>query len=486
MSSRKQLLIEYALAVAAVAAATLVRLSLDPWLGDRPIVALYFAAVAVAIWIGGLGPATAASVLGYLLSHLLFVEPRGQLTLADWEDFFGIVVYLSSCAVIIALGEVLRRARTKAKYEHDSLELALKAANMNTFDIDLNGKEAWRSENAANFYGLVSMDRSREAFLGNLHPDDRKKHLDAIEESRASGKEFSSRYRFIRPLDKRLMRVEARGRVIRDKAGRARMIGAAVDVTRRVSLEQQLAEHARALAEANQRKSQFIATLAHELRNPLAPIKNCIALMGDSRTDERSRKSALQIMKRQTEAIERLVEDLLEVSRIEQGKITLRPGRVDMAGIIQKATELSMPHVEAKSQHLSVQLPGEPLFVNADEGRMIQVLSNLLNNGSKFTAAGGSISITGSKDTGAAVISVKDDGAGIAPQDLKSVFEVFFQAGGAANQANPGLGLGLSLSRGLVELHGGTLEAKSEGPGKGSEFIVRLPLAEPDQPSARP
>ena len=478
MKTLKERFLGYLIAIAAVAAAALLGLIFDPWLGGESNLVIQLGAIALAVWAGGAAPALLAVVLGYAASRYLFMEPRGHLSLSGLADALVLLIYLISSLLIVAIGEALRRARAVAKHDRDSLNLALEAANMNTFDVDLDGSTAKRSENAVRFYGLDARDDSRDAFLRNVHPDDRPIHLNAIQESRRTGKDFSYRFRFIRPVDKRVMWVEAHGRVISDKAGKARFVGTSLDVTERVAMEQQLAEQAKILAQGSQRKSEFIATLAHELRNPLAPIKTCIRLLKDSRTDEHAKESALQVLERQTETIERLIEDLLDVSRIEQGKMALQVGKVDLGSIIKKAKEESMPHLDAKSQRLSVHVPEQPVFVNVDEGRMIQVVSNLLNNSAKFTAKNGSVSITASTEGDKARISVKDNGIGIPPENLKTIFEVFFQAGDrGVNGFNAGLGLGLSLSKALVEMHGGTIEARSEGRGKGSEFIIRLPLA---------
>lgn len=403
----------YAIAIAAATLATAIRLAFDPWVGDQYVFTVEFGAIAVTGWAAGIGPALLVVVLGYLASNYLFIEPRGQLLFNGIDDVFGLVAYLFSSGLLVVIGEALRRARAASNRARDSLNLALEAANMNTFNVDLDGRTAERSDNARRFYGLDTKDEGRDAFLRHMHPEDRQKHLDAIHQSRATGKDYLCQYRFIRPNDKRLMWVEAHGKVIRDPAGKARFVGTSLDVTERVLLEQKLREQSRTLAHESQRKSEFIATLAHELRNPLAPIKTSIHLIKGSQADEHARQLALEILERQTSRIEQLIEDLLDVSRIEQGKIVLHMEKVDLGTVINKASEVSMPHLDAKSQRLSVRVPGEPVFVNVDEGRMIQVVSNLLNNSSKFTAENGSISIVGGQEGDQAIISVKDNGIGI-------------------------------------------------------------------------
>ena len=466
----------YLVALAAVAVGAAVRLALDPWLDGEYLFTLSYAAIAITVWVGGYGPGILATVLAYVLANLLFLRPaHGLFDMLNLQHAVALATYLVDCSVIIAVGEVLRHATSAANYDRDFLDLALKAANMNTFDVDLEGRTARRSGNAARFYGLTETNAGRDVFLDNIHPEDKQKHIRTIQESRTTGKEFFSRYRYIRPVDKRVMWVEARGRVIRDKTGKARMIGTATDVTERLSLEKQLAEHAEALALANNRKSQFIATLAHELRNPLAPINACINLLKNARTNEHSRVLALQIVERQTARLERLIEDLLDVSRIEQGKISLRLDRIDIARIVDKAVEASRPYIDAKSQSLSVRLPEKPLFVRVDEERMVQVFNNVLNNSCKFTPEGGSITIRVTEDNGRAKITVTDDGIGIPTDALTAIFETYIQLGTQTGVSKPGIGLGLALAKAIVQLHRGNIEAKSEGVGKGSEFTVTLP-----------
>jgi len=311
-----------------------------------------------------------------------------------------------------------------------------------------------------------------------IHPEDRQKQAHALKEAIATGRDYFCEFRFVRPDDQKVMWLEVQGKVIQDDDGRpARVWGVVLDRTEKVLLEKELSEQTKIAHRLSQRKSEFVAIVAHELRNPLAPIKGCISVLSDPRAEDQYKESALQIIRRQAEAIERLIEDLLDISRIEQGKIAYQPAQTDLAKLIEKAVETANPHFETKAQHLFVELPAEPLHVNVDERRMVQVVSNLLNNASKFTSREGAISVSVYRQEAEAVIAVKDNGVGITSEDLKSIFEPFFQSANVGARGDSGLGLGLSLSSALVKLHGGTIEAQSEGLGKGSEFIVRLPLA---------
>ena len=228
-----------------------------------------------------------------------------------------------------------------------------------------------------------------------------------------------------------------------------------------------------ALREADRRKDEFLATLAHELRNPLAPIRNAVQLLSHPGVGEPTAQAAREMMQRQVAHMVRLIDDLLDVSRITRGRLTLRREPVELARLVEQALETSRPHI---AQQVTVRLPSERVHLDADPVRIAQVLSNLLNNAAKYTPKSGHITIAAQLEGEGVAIRVRDDGEGIAPADLPHLFRMFSQGRAALERAKGGLGIGLALARSLVELHGGTVEARSEGPGRGSEFIVRLPV----------
>ncbi|HKI01996.1 MAG TPA: sensor histidine kinase [Thermoanaerobaculia bacterium] len=243
-------------------------------------------------------------------------------------------------------------------------------------------------------------------------------------------------------------------------------------------LAAELRARAEALAETDRRKNEFLAMLAHELRNPLGAIANASYLLeqlgGGSPTMERS----VAIIRRQIQHLVRLVDDLLDVSRITRGKVELRRGPLDLGEVVRHAVDTTRPLADAKEQRLRLELPAEPLPLDGDGTRLEQVFSNLLRNAIKFTEAGGLIQITAQRDGAAeAVVRVRDDGIGIAPDLLPRIFDLFAQGEQALDRTGAGLGIGLTLVRSLVEMHGGRVEARSDGPGKGTEVEVRLPLA---------
>jgi signal transduction histidine kinase len=238
---------------------------------------------------------------------------------------------------------------------------------------------------------------------------------------------------------------------------------------------QALRAREQALEEADRRKDEFLATLAHELRNPLAPIRNSLHLMRYAGAGSSARDRALDIVERQTEHLVRLVDDLLEVSRISRGKLELRTKRVELSDIVQSAVETSRPLIESAAHELTVALPADSLLLDADPIRLSQVISNLLNNAAKYTDPGGRIQLAAERDGQEVVIAVSDDGIGLSEEMLPRVFEMFTQ--GARRHSQGGLGIGLALVQSLVHMHGGTVKVASAGLGQGSTFTVRLPWA---------
>jgi len=249
------------------------------------------------------------------------------------------------------------------------------------------------------------------------------------------------------------------------------------DITERRRTELELRRLADDLAEQDRRKTAFLATLAHELRNPLAPIRSGLQLMRRTRSDPTAIARVQDIMDRQLDHLVHLVDDLLDVARITRGQVELKPALVNLADVLNAAVETSMPLIETARHRLDVRLPAEALTLHADATRITQVVSNLLNNAAKYTPRGGHIVLAAERDGDQALIAVSDNGIGIPPESLGEVFQMFTQVAHAAQHMPGGLGIGLSLVRSLVELHGGTITAASAGTGTGSVFTVRLPLA---------
>jgi two-component system CheB/CheR fusion protein len=248
------------------------------------------------------------------------------------------------------------------------------------------------------------------------------------------------------------------------------------EVVERQRLEKELQQRADALAEADRRKDEFLAMLGHELRNPLAPIRNAVQLLRRLTPPDPHVRFSADLIDRQAQAMARLVDDLLDVSRITRGKINLQREPVDLAAVVARAVETARPLLDARGHTLAVTLPPDPLWAEADPTRLTQVVANLLNNAAKFTQEGGHVWMTVERRPGEAVLRVRDDGLGIPAALLPHVFDLFTQGDRSLARVEGGLGIGLTLVKRLVELHGGGVEAQSEGPGRGSEFVVRLPV----------
>ncbi|QJW93542.1 ATP-binding response regulator [Frigoriglobus tundricola] len=242
---------------------------------------------------------------------------------------------------------------------------------------------------------------------------------------------------------------------------------------------------ARQAQETDRKKDEFLAVLAHELRNPLAPIRNAAQLLKLKGLTDPIMRNARDVIERQAAHLSRLVDDLLDVSRITRGKITLQTALVGLDAVLASAVEASRPVIEAAGHELLVTLPPDPVFLIGDMTRLVQVFGNILVNAAKYTDAGGHIRLAARREPGGVAVSVADNGIGIPADHLPKLFEMFSQVDSALERTQGGLGIGLSLVKGLVELHGGTVEARSEGEGRGSEFTVRLPVsgAAPPAPS---
>ncbi len=253
-------------------------------------------------------------------------------------------------------------------------------------------------------------------------------------------------------------------------------LGIVSDVTDRRGMEEELRRRAEGLAAADRRKDEFLAMLAHELRNPLAPILNCLELIRHETATNPHLGELLGIAEHQVRHMSRLLDDLLDVSRFTQGKIQLRKEDLDVSTIVAHAVETATPLVEAKGHQLTVTLPRVPVRLHGDPTRLEQVVANLLNNAAKYSEPGGRITLTADRNGDELVLRVKDTGIGLSPEMQARVFDLFAQADLSLDRTQGGLGIGLTLVRSLVEHHGGSVSVQSPGLGQGSEFTVRLPL----------
>ena len=484
-------------ALIAVGVATVLRLAISPLVGSSAPFTIFLLAVVVSAWSGGFWPGAVATVLGLVIGDLLFIEPKGTIVMLEPEHAIRSFSYLLVGLSISAVSEQWHRARRRDRVhalqlEHEmaerlklvdelreakqTLEAMVAAAPVPIVVIDpdttvrLWNKAAekvfgWRAEEVLG----QRIPIIPEAKTGECHAA-----LDAMARGESIGPMLTQRQR----KDGALVDVELSAAPLHGSTGApGRMVALLQDVSERLGAQAALAASEERLRESNQRKDEFLATLAHELRNPLAPIRTSLhvmALAGDTYATDQARAT----IDRQLAQMVRLIDDLLDVSRITSGKIELRREIVELADVIQSAVETSRPVIDERGHQLVVRMPSESLVVDADLTRLAQVFGNLLRNAAKYTERGGRIELSAERHGSQVVVHVRDQGIGIAPEMLPRIFELFIQAGRTPDGAHEGgIGIGLTLVKRLTELHGGTVVARSEGLGHGSEFEVRLPLS---------
>jgi PAS domain S-box-containing protein len=579
----------YALALMAVILATLIRWLADPYLGESVPFPTYFVAVAFVGLYGGVGPAVFTLMAGGFLANLLFLPPRGSVTLPGLELWLGLTMFAVAAALIVALTEWLR-------VRSANLAAIVSTAHEGIVTRNLDGTVTGWNAGAERMYGYardemigasierlsspskseeirwiaaevqagrpvdaleterIRKDGQRIDVLVSAAPvrDGRGRvtgvatiERDVTERKRVERARRTSEARlqaiidnspvvlFIKDLEGRYFlvnnsyvelfdttpervlgttdydrfpaeaaevyrrndravvesgtahkfeeTVEANGEVrtflstkfpLRDDGGEIYAVcGISTDVTEETRRHEQLVD-------LDQRKDQFLSMLAHELRNPLAPIANAVQLIrleGDNLSPRAT--WAGEVIERQARHLTRMVDDLLDIARFNTGRVQLRREVVDMVGLAQQAVEDLRSRFDAAGVVLSVSLPDEPVLVDADAARVVQVIDNLLDNAAKYTDAGGQAFLTLERGDDTCLLRVRDTGIGISLTDLASVFDLFEQVDESLDRSSGGLGLGLNLVKRMVELHGGAVTACSEGRGRGSEFLVRLPLA---------
>jgi len=335
--------------------------------------------------------------------------------------------------------------------------------------IDTEGRAIFVNRAYCEFFGIPPEAMPRGDWTPLLHPDDASGYVEEVKSALAEQRSFSAMAR-VRRSDGEWRWIQSFGapRFAADGSFLG-AVGSSPDIT-------ELIDASDALREADRRKDEFLATLAHELRNPLAPIRQAARLSRSPNATEAQRRWSQDVIERQVQQMALLLDDLLDVSRITRGKLELRKQRVQLATVVEAALETTRPLLDERRQQLTTSLPAEPVWLNADPLRVAQILANLLTNAAKYSEPGGYVELSAHADGDRLSISVKDTGIGIETELLPRVFEMFSQVKSSLDRAEGGLGIGLALVKGLVELHEGTVEARSEGLGLGAEFVVTLPL----------
>ncbi len=366
--------------------------------------------------------------------------------------------------------ETLEQANRALRQSEERYQLAVSGSSAGLWDWDMAAGTNFFSPRVREMlgYSLEEFPNQSESMLAVLHPEDRSWVREALTAHLEQDLPYQLECR-LRTKAGEWRWFMVAGMALKDARGQPyRMAGSMVDITERKAAEQTLHEASRA-------KDEFLATLAHELRNPLAPIRTGLEILKKDAGNGPPSQRARAIIERQLVHMIRLIDDLLDISRITSGKIHLEKTRMELRTVIESAVETSRPGVETGRHELVVDLPDEPIRLDADFTRLAQSVANLLNNAAKYTPAGGRILLQVRREGDEAVIRVEDNGVGIPPEMLERVFQLFAQVGRTIDRSQGGLGIGLSLVRSLVELHGGTVTARSGGANQGSTFTIRVP-----------
>ncbi|PUA29900.1 MAG: hybrid sensor histidine kinase/response regulator [Cellvibrio sp. 79] len=373
----------------------------------------------------------------------------------------------------------LYEAQKELHESRDILSIAIQSARMGVWSENLQTNEVWWSlelEQLTGFIGKKFGD-THEDFYGLIHPEDRIVFATELKKAADTKSNYEVQFR-LQHANRNWLTMEGRGHAVYSESGEVLSIfGIVIDISDRKAAEQQLHELNKQLSISDRRKDEFLATLAHELRNPLAPMRNVLEIMRLKEKDNPFIHWSRDIIERHVSQMTHLVDDLMEASRISQGRLQLRKKQIDLCEVTLHAVETSQAVILDSKHNFKMNIPDSPLTIEADSTRIIQIISNLLTNAAKYTPPGGDIYLNLSHNGDEALLSVRDTGIGIPPEQLSNIFTMFSQLKPALERSQGGLGIGLSLVRGLVELHGGSIVAFSEGDGKGSEFIVRLPLS---------
>ena len=385
------------------------------------------------------------------------------------------------CTIVETTDSMVGMSRLRES--EDRLQLSLDASgNIGTWSWYPETNATYVDERFARLFqvdaALAQSGTQLERFTNMIHPDDRERVIAAIGRAISTGELYEVDYR-IPQLSGLDVWVTAKGKLFVDAdSGLKRFAGVAVDITEQRKKQDELVRLAADLATAHSRQTEFLATLAHELRNPLAPVRTGLELMRLSADNPQTIDRLRGMMERQVNQLTHLIDDLMDISRINNGKVELQTERLDIGAAIVAAAETSLPHIEHARHRLLTRVPDQALMVEGDPTRLAQILSNILTNAAKYTPAGGRIEICAWREGREGVVAISDNGIGIPEAALSGIFDMFSQVSSDGARSQGGLGIGLSLVKRLVELHGGSVAAASPGVGQGATFTIRLPLIE--------
>ncbi len=433
---------------------------------------------------------------------------EGRFERRDWtyvrKDGRHLTVSLVVTAVRNSTGEITgflgvaediserKKSEEALRKSEERFDLAVSGSNDGLWDWDLRSDEVYYSPRFKELldYADHEFENTFASFENRLHPDDRPRTLEAVRSHLENRTAYDVEYQ-LRKKCGQYGWFRARGQAVWDDAGQAvRMAGSLTDITEQKRAEAALERFAAEIQNANEtlraaesearraviERDQFLAMLSHELRNPLSAILHGVGVLDHADADQDAVARARQAIRGQAHHMSRLLDDLLDVARITQGKIEFRKQVLDLNELIREAVGALQPKIDLRRQHLSVNLPQRPVMVDGDPTRLLQIIENLLTNASKYTPPEGAITLELKTEGDQCALSVRDDGRGMDPDTLDEIFDMFFQSNRALDRSDGGMGVGLTLVRTLVSMHAGSVSAHSKGLGLGSEFVVRLPL----------
>jgi signal transduction histidine kinase/ActR/RegA family two-component response regulator len=451
--------------------------------GGRAVFLPFYPALMGVGFLSGVLPGLLALLIMTLAADWCWLSPNGSLAISDPTARTGLLVFVLLGGVALVMSGFARQTVMALRRTRSRFSLALAAGQMATWDWNVpTGKIAF-SESARSLFGTLWCQTG--SVWPITHAEDVDRVRATVERALAQQREYVFVGRMVRPDTRETRWIETYGRVLRSPDGRpVSVTGVSVDVTDKESAleerrrtEEALRRSEEELRLESRRKDEFLAILAHELRNPLAPARFATQLLEKSPPESPQAEKARRMIERQLAHMARLLDDLLDVSRISRKAVEIRRDSLDLRSVIETAVDTARPLAAAVDVHLQLRQPEYPLPVSGDAARLNQVLANLLNNAIKYTDPQGHIHVESVRSNGHVTICVEDDGIGIAPELLPRIFELFTQ-GRSSSRGSSGLGIGLTVAREIVILHGGRLNAASAGVGLGSRFTIELPCAQ--------